>query len=314
MKSVICDIDGTLADCTHRLHHLNGRFKNWSAFFNEVHKDLIIDPIADLMEILSGTYEIILVTGRPESTRAATEKWLYENAVKYSALHMRPDGDLRQDYIVKKQILEGLLGDGKSIQFVFDDRPQVISMWREMGLTCLQVREWEGDKTEGPYGLLTIMVGPACAGKSSWLAGDSARSSYGIEPHHILSSDKHRIDLCGNIKDQTKNAQVFAAIHAQAKARISHGLPCVIDATHIRRKERLSAVELANGSPVRYIVINRPLEHKLRDAGWRMEDGVDFISKHDQTFNQNLKDILKGDEQPNVEVIDLRLNKMDVAA
>lgn len=308
MKTIICDIDGTIADCTHRLHYLSGSRKNWDAFFGAVHKDILIDPIANLMGVLAetGLYQIVLVSGRPESTRETTEKWLYDHNFIYTELYMRANGDHRQDYLVKSQILDALLGEGRSISYVFDDRPQVIAMWRERGLTCLQVREWEGDKTEVPNGLLTIMVGPACAGKSTWLDGESARHSYGILPHHIVSSDKHRVDLCGDIKDQSKNALVFAAIHAEVKARIKHGLPCVVDATHLRRKDRLEAVALAEGSPVRYIILNRPLEYKLRDAGWRMEDGFDFITKHDHMFNSQLKDILTGDGHPNVEVIDLR--------
>ena len=31
---VVVDLDGTVADCTHRLHHIRGRGrKNWDAFF-----------------------------------------------------------------------------------------------------------------------------------------------------------------------------------------------------------------------------------------------------------------------------------------
>jgi hypothetical protein len=33
------DFDGTLADCTHRLHHIKGSRKNWRAFFAACSKD-----------------------------------------------------------------------------------------------------------------------------------------------------------------------------------------------------------------------------------------------------------------------------------
>jgi hypothetical protein len=35
MKAVIIDIDGTLADTTHRLHHIKSKPPNWDAFFAE---------------------------------------------------------------------------------------------------------------------------------------------------------------------------------------------------------------------------------------------------------------------------------------
>src|SRR5205085_819517 len=113
-------------------------------------------------------------------------------------------------------------------------------------------------------------------------------------------------DLCGDFRDQTKNDDVFAAVHAVARARLAHGLPTVIDATHLRRKERLESVRLANGGPVRYVVIDRPTQEKRRDAGWRAELPFDLIAKHEQTLGSQIKDVLRGDGQPNVKVVDLR--------
>jgi hypothetical protein len=38
---VVVDLDGTLADCTHRLHHVRGHGrKNWEAFFAGCHLDM----------------------------------------------------------------------------------------------------------------------------------------------------------------------------------------------------------------------------------------------------------------------------------
>ncbi len=122
----------------------------------------------------------------------------------------------------------------------------------------------------------------------------------------MLSSDQFRADMCGDFRDQTKNDEVFAALHAVIKARLSHGLPTVIDATNLRRKDRMTAAALAKGGKVRYVVIDRPTEEKKRDAGWRATLPFDLIAKHEQTLGSQIKDILRGDGQPNVEVIDLR--------
>ena len=38
-KAVIFDIDGTLADCSHRLHHVTGDKRDWNKFFAEMSED-----------------------------------------------------------------------------------------------------------------------------------------------------------------------------------------------------------------------------------------------------------------------------------
>jgi predicted kinase len=177
-------------------------------------------------------------------------------------------------------------------------------MWRERGLTCLQCRDWEEALKVEP-GILSLMVGPSGAGKSTWLQSEAA-GDIGIHPSHVVSSDQFRADLCGDFRDQSMNDEVFAAVHAVAKVRLSHGLPTVIDATNLRRKDRMAAAALANGGRVRYLVIDRPMEEKVRDAGWRADLPFDLLAKHQQTFNSQIKDILAGDQLPNVEVIDLR--------
>jgi predicted kinase len=265
----------------------------------------VIEPIRDLAQTLAAQdYHIILVSGRSSQVMDATKEWLDANEVPFHALHMRVEGDYRQDFIIKSEILDTILAAGNEIAFVVDDRPSVVAMWRERGLTCLQCSDWD-ERVAAPPALLTIMVGPSCAGKSHWLTSEDA-AARGIHPSHVINSDQIRADLCGDFRDQTKNDEVFAALHAAVKARLSHGLPTVIDATNLRRKDRLGAASLAKGGKVRYVVIDRPAEEKRRDSGWRATLPIDLIAKHAQTFGSQVKDILAGDNQPNVEVIDQR--------
>jgi predicted kinase len=305
-KTVLFDIDGTLADATHRLHHIQNGSRNWDAFFAACVDDPVIEPIRELAWLVDNQgYRIVLVSGRSDVVRAETEAWLAGHGVPYSELHMRAAGDFRQDHLVKSHILDALIADGHDIAFVVDDRPSVVAMWRERGLTCLQCREWN-ETPPVATGLLTMMVGPSGAGKSYWLQGNAARER-GIHHSHVVSSDQIRADLCGDFRDQSKNDEVFAALHAVVKSRLSHGLPAVVDATNLRRKDRLAVVNLASGGRVRYAVLDRPMAEKQRDAGWRAELPFDLLAKHQQTFDSQLRDILAGDGQPNVEVIDLRM-------
>jgi predicted kinase len=303
MKAAIFDIDGTLADIRHRLHHV-ARLRDWEAFFAEVSDDTIVEPIRDLAIMIDASgVPVVLCSGRPERLRVVTEGWLRDNGVPFVALYMRPDGDHRPDHTIKAQILAGIREDGYEPFIVIDDRQSVVDMWRENDLVCLQCAPSEQPPPSAA--ILTLMVGPSGGGKTTWLASSAAKE-LDIFQHHILNSDQIREDLCGDFRDQTKNDAVFAALNDQAKVRLKHGLNTVIDATHLRRKDRLASVELAHGGPVRYIVVDRPMADKRLDAGWRAGLPFDLIAKHDQTFKSQLDDILAGDDLPNVTVYDER--------
>ena len=59
-----------------------------------------------------------------------------KEGVNYHELLLRKDNDMRQDAIVKREILQRL--DKSRILFVVEDRSRVVEMWRAEGLTCLQ--------------------------------------------------------------------------------------------------------------------------------------------------------------------------------
>lgn len=305
MRAAIFDLDGTLCDIRHRLHHVRDGARDWDAFFAGIPNDEPFEAIRELLLTLDNAdVPIVLCSGRPEKCRESTCQWLIQHGVPYRALYMRPDNNTRPDHVVKAQILAGLRGDGFEPFIVIDDRQSVVDMWRENGLTCLQAAPSE--EAVSPSARLTLMVGPSGAGKSTWLLSDAA-AAMGIYPPHVISSDQIRADLCGDFRDQSRNEQVFAAIHTLAAARLKSGLPTVIDATHLRRRDRMGAAELSKGAcPVRYVVIDRPEAEKRRDAGWRAELPIDLIGRHAQTFGSQIKDILAGDGLLNVEVFDLR--------
>jgi hypothetical protein len=304
VKTAIFDIDGTLADVSHRLHYIAGAKKDWHAFFAAAGEDRCYEPIRELLIALSSQYTIILVSGRPDTIRHVTEAWLATYAIPYSQLLMRKDGDHRGEALVKSEMLDDILRRGYEIAFVVEDHPRAVEMWRRRGLTCLQCRDWEGRARPGKA-WLTLMVGPAGAGKSTWLKSPQA-AAYGIHPSHILSSDQFRQDLCGDFRDQSRNGAVFSALQAIARERLRHGLPTVIDATNLWREDRLARVALNAGGPVRYVVVNRPMAEKQRDAGWRGELSFDLLARHEDLFRSQEQDILAGDYQANVSVVDTR--------
>jgi hypothetical protein len=135
---VIVDIDGTIADVRHRLHHIHGPGrKNWKAFFEAMDGDLPISNMLHYVRQLAEDHNILIITGRPDNYRERTERWLRKNQVPFDKLYMRPAGDHRPDYEAKAAVLEDI--SPKRIVMAIDDRPPVCDMWEAHGIRCLRV-------------------------------------------------------------------------------------------------------------------------------------------------------------------------------
>lgn len=144
-KFIVVDIDGTIADISHRVHYVQSKPKDWNSFYSvkEMSSDKPIHNIIDMVKSLYNFYPIIFCTGRPERTREVTEHFIYKylgfEEGEYLLL-MRSDKDRRQDYITKLELLsrEIALSD---IAFILEDRKSVVDAFRNNGLTCLQVND-----------------------------------------------------------------------------------------------------------------------------------------------------------------------------
>ena len=141
MSTYIVDIDGTIANGEHRVHL--AKEKKWDEYFDLCHLDT---PIWQMQALLAdlGTNdhnEIVYFSGRAERIRGKTVMWMHEHNFPKGPLYMRSDGDHRPDHIVKKEMYLKYLEDAANEQpvLVFDDRDQVVKMWRELGLVCAQV-------------------------------------------------------------------------------------------------------------------------------------------------------------------------------
>lgn len=139
-KTILFDIDGTIADIEHRRGFLDGDRPDWNKFNAAMGDDTPNWPIVSLYKTLwqSEVYDLIFVTGRNEKFRAVTEQWLVWNEIPFSRMLMRANKDHRADHIVKEEILDRLVAQGTVIEFTVDDRQQVVDMWRRRGITCLQ--------------------------------------------------------------------------------------------------------------------------------------------------------------------------------
>ncbi len=143
MKQIICDLDGTLALCEHRIHFVRQERPDWDAFFLACDADDPNWPVINTLRALAdyhdakGDAQITIFSGRSDMVKKQTQTWLAEYLVPHQHLRMRSQGDFRPDDIVKR---EWLLEIGvENVLFTIDDRQSVVDMWRSMGLTCFQV-------------------------------------------------------------------------------------------------------------------------------------------------------------------------------
>lgn len=166
---IVVDMDGTLSDCSHRKHFVEGTTqhltecsplatfkdgkciacgavkykKDWGSFFRGVGEDPPVPAVVKLVKHFYFLgYDVLVVSGRPmDQCGTATEAWLRKHlssqGVTIKHLFMRRGQDQRPDTEVKQEILDML--PKNRIGYVLDDRDSVVEMWRSNGLTCLQV-------------------------------------------------------------------------------------------------------------------------------------------------------------------------------
>ncbi len=125
-SAIICDIDGTLA------------IRGERAIYDFEHCDVdrVCQEVKQVLDMTKNQMEtkILLVTGRDEIYRGATDRWLLTNAISYDTLYMRSSWDRNQNEATKEQIYKTFIKDKFNILFVMEDTKQAIQMWKAQGL------------------------------------------------------------------------------------------------------------------------------------------------------------------------------------
>jgi phosphoglycolate phosphatase-like HAD superfamily hydrolase len=150
--TIIFDLDGTLADISHRRHLVSGHRSEWSEFFRQCVNDRPKLEVIKVFRLLqkSGAH-LEIWSGRSAEVRHGTRKWLTDNVFDgswmwdepehpyYVRLLMRPVNDYVPDDVLKERWLNEALNEGLTIDMAFDDRQKVVDMWRRRNITCAQV-------------------------------------------------------------------------------------------------------------------------------------------------------------------------------
>lgn len=138
---VVFDLDGTLADNAHRLHHIRERPKNYDAFYAACPDDRPCELVIKILKahIFMG-HRVEIWTGRSDWVRAETVAWLEQHGVAPELLaRMRPAVDHQPDVLLKRAWLQDARRTGSGPDLAYDDRDGVVAMWREAGVVCFQV-------------------------------------------------------------------------------------------------------------------------------------------------------------------------------
>ena len=167
-ETIICDIDGTIADIKHRLHYIKDHSGNllkspdWDSFNQACLND---KPIVDVIRIVkllwmngssqsSSGFNLKFFTGRNSFAREATLLWLMKNFFNQDSssnnkehlleelgvtLSMRKETDLRDDSVVKLEMMQQFKLLPENVLCIFEDRQHVVDMWRDNGYRVMQV-------------------------------------------------------------------------------------------------------------------------------------------------------------------------------
>lgn len=145
-KTIIFDLDGTLALIDERralAAKADGKI-NWKIFFDptNISLDQPNTPVIEMAKMLKDQgHSVVIFSGRDSISRKETINWLDKHLVPFDVLKMRPEGSFTPDDVLKQDWLNNLFPDKSSVLCVFDDRDKVVKMWRENGLTCMQVAQ-----------------------------------------------------------------------------------------------------------------------------------------------------------------------------
>lgn len=142
---IICDVDGTVA-------LMNGKRTPYDYIkaFQDDPNHVVIDTVLTMKKhydcgliMLSARENVEFQSGEFHDCYTLTSAWLdkYIGKDNYDKLIMRKSGDYRKDAFVKFELGSKLVKEYE-VAMVFDDRNQVVDMWRNgLQLQCFQVAD-----------------------------------------------------------------------------------------------------------------------------------------------------------------------------
>lgn len=164
MNHVILDIDNTISDDGWRIRYIAWGHPSGDARYEEYHRRAGYDfaKHRHLVREQHPDATPVFMTGRPNKFREYTARWLEKNYLvpgRPYHLLMRNDGDARSAVLIKEEMLLAWLPhygvELRSILGAYDDRKDIINMYRRHGVPAEVLAIHNKDAYEAPAPLPT---------------------------------------------------------------------------------------------------------------------------------------------------------------
>lgn len=138
MSVIILDIDNCIADDKWRIPHINWKTDNPLWRYHDYHSLSGFDTAHNHELYINTRSDIVIFTARPIMYQAITQEWLKRHGVGHVMLMMRDMDDHSHSVELKEKQLHALFANtdvkAKDIVGAFDDRPDVVQMYRKYGI------------------------------------------------------------------------------------------------------------------------------------------------------------------------------------
>jgi hypothetical protein len=136
--AIIVDLDGTLCNSDHRIHHVMKTPPDYDSFNKLCGLDTPNLWCIEIVNRFKDAYDIIFITGRPSAFNNETTSWLkkYLPQLPNYQLYMSSNSD-KTNAEYKKGVYNDLIRPHYRVLFALDDDPRVADMWKEQGVLCL---------------------------------------------------------------------------------------------------------------------------------------------------------------------------------
>lgn len=156
MRFRVLDLDNCISNDEWRIQHIRREMMSSFLKFNNYHMLSAFDSLGnlDLLETHGPEpTQLVIITARPDAYELITLEWLRRKNINASMLFMRPYGDNRSSVLLKKDAIQSIIDKYgiESIEGCYDDRPDIIEMYRSLGLPA-EVRFIHANTNYGPKG------------------------------------------------------------------------------------------------------------------------------------------------------------------
>ncbi len=136
--TVLVDIDHTLSDAYHRDWMIG--IIGWDDYHIASIRDAPLEQGCTVLQHLQDRGDhLVAITSRPVRWRSLTVKWMVQHCVEVDEILMRHDDDFRQAPELKMDLAMARFGpDLSGVDLMLEDRDDVIKVFTEKGVPCLQ--------------------------------------------------------------------------------------------------------------------------------------------------------------------------------